>query len=223
MDNHSGAAGILGLGAAVVAFFLLRKFFPALATVFLSLGIAAAVVVALLVVAVLFFAFRKPKETEKDWKKKEQDIVLAKGRANLMELRKLSMKMKHPRIRTLSEELCGSIDKILRTLKEHPQDILRARRFLNESLPMMGSILTTYKKLEDSGVPAEESAAKTEACLRDLQTAMEKQYASLFTDDVLDMAVEMETLKMVCRREGFMPDEPAEAEEEEAEGVTLTL
>ena len=223
MNDHSGVAGILGLGAAVAVFFLLRKFFPSLAKVFLSLGIAAAVVVVLLVVMVLFFAFRKPKEPEKDWKQKEQDAVLAKGRANLLELRKLSLKIKHPRIRKLSEELCSSIEKILRTLKDHPQDILRARRFLNESLPMMGSILTTYKKLEDSGVPVEESAAKTEACLQDLQAAMEKQYASLFTDEVLDMAVEMETLKMVCRREGFMPDEPAEAKEEETEGVTLTL
>lgn len=219
-QRFGGVVGLLGLA---VLFFLLRAFVPALAKLFLILGGVAALGVAALVAVVVFFAFRKPEEPAKDWKKKEQNAVLAKGRTDLMELRRLSMKIRHPGIRKRSEELCGSIDKLLRTLKEHPQDILRVRRFLNESLPMMGNILTTYKKLEDSGVPVEETAGRAEAALRDLFSAMEKQYAQLFEDDVLDMSVEIETLKLVCRRDGLLTGEVAAEPEEEEQGITLTL
>ena len=72
MNNRSGGIGILGLAGLVAAFFILRKFVPALAKLFLILGGIAAIGVVVLVIMVLFLAFRKPKKTPE-----EQSVLMA--------------------------------------------------------------------------------------------------------------------------------------------------
>ena len=222
MDQHPGGAGVLGLLALAAAFWLLYKFIPSLARIFLILGGIAALGVAALVAVVLWFAFRKPKKTVKQQIAENTAAILQNGRSGLMELRRLGMRIRHQQIRRLNEEICGVADKIIRTLKEQPEDIPRIHQFIDYYLPTLGKILTKYVRLEESGVPADSITESVVSCLGDIRTAMEKQYANLFENDILDLSVEMEVLTQICKRDGLLPEEDFRLPDNE-QGVTLTL
>ena len=86
MNLRSGGSGILGLIVLAGGFLLLRKFVPALAKLFLILGGVAALGVAALVVAAIYFAFRKPKKTVEQQIHENAASTLQKGRTQLMDL-----------------------------------------------------------------------------------------------------------------------------------------
>ena len=163
--------------------------------------------VALLVALVIFFAFRKPKGTSAKPADRDVETILAKGRSNLVELRQLTMRLKNQQVRSLSEDVCGVIDKILKALKEQPEDIPTVRRFFNYYLPALGGILLNFLRLEKSGVPAADTTEKVITCLRDIRIAMEKQYANLFDNDKLDLTVEMEVLRQMCKQDGLLAED----------------
>jgi len=222
MNQRPGRAGILGLLALAAAFWLLRKFVPSLARLFVVLGGIAALGMAALVAAVLFFALRKPKKTVKQQIAENAAAILQNGRSGLMELRRLGMRVRHQQIRQLNEEICGVAGKILKTLKEQPEDIPRTHQFFDYYLPTLGKILTKYVRLEESGVPADSITESAVSCLGDIRTALEKQYANLFENDMLDLSVEMEVLTQICKRDGLLSEEDFRLPDNE-QGVTLTL
>ena len=167
MENgkNTGFLGFLGLIACVALYFVSRRFFPALSTLLLWIfGIAAALIV-VLVVVVLFFAFHKPKKTPEQERSEVQETVLKKARASLMELRTSAMRVKQQQVRDSARNICATLDQILKELKNQPEDIAKARSFLNHSLPMLSGILRKYIRLEQSGVPNEDVTAQTISCL----------------------------------------------------------
>ena len=190
------------------------------ASVFWTAIVAAGILVALLVALVMFFAFWKPKAKNSETAAGEEASVLAKGRSDLLELRQLIMRLKNQQIRSRSEEICAISDKIIRALREQPKDIPRARQFFHYYLPTVGEILRKYKILEESGIPASDTTENVISCLGVIQTAMEKQYANLFDDDKLDLTVEIEVLKQMCRRDGLLADDDFKTESGE-QGITL--
>ena len=222
MENHSGKLWIIGLVGAVAVYALLRRVLPSLADLLLAAGGIIAALLALLVGVVVYFAFRKPKGKAGESKAADPGVVLSKGRSNLMELRRMGLRVKNREIQGVNEEICGEIEKILRTLKEQPEEIPGVRKFFNYYLPTLGTILRKYIRLEESGVPAEEITRSTVSCLKDIRTAMEKQYTALFDDDILDLTAEMEALKMACRRDGLLTEEEFKLQEG-GQSLTLTL
>ena len=182
--------------------------------------IAAGIFIALLVALVIFFAFRKPNAKNNDTAPGEETDVLTKGRSKLLELRQLNMRLKNRQIRSHSEEICSIVDKIIRALREQPEDIPRARQFFNYYLPTLGEILRKYRILEESGVPASDATENVASCLEVIRAAMEKQYENLFDDDKLDLTVEIEVLKQMGLRDGLLTDDDFRAEGGE-QGITL--
>lgn len=75
------------------------------------------------------------------------------------------MRLKNQQVRSLSEDVCGVIDKILKALKEQPEDIPTVRQFFNYYLPTFGDILLSFLRLGKSGVPAADTTEKVIACL----------------------------------------------------------
>ena len=150
-NSSSGIGGLLGIVACIAAFFVARKFFPSLGKLLLIAGI----VLVVLIVAIVIIVIACSKSTAKDKKKTglsdEASAVLSKGRTQLMDLRRNGMCIKNQQIRTESEVICKSVDKILRTLREQPEDIPEARQFFNYYLPTFGKIISKYLMLEKSG------------------------------------------------------------------------
>ena len=209
MENgkNTGLLGFLGLLACVALYFVARKFFPSLSTLMLWIfGIAAALIVVLEAV-VLFAAFHKPKKTPEQEHSEAQETVLKKARASLMELRTSAMRVKQQQVRDSARNICITLDQILKELKNQPEDIAKARSFLNHSLPMLSGILRKYIRLEQSGVPNEDVTAQTISCLQDLETAAQKQYQNLFDNDIVDITADMEVLTQLCRQNGLLEEE----------------
>lgn len=219
-DTSLGALGILGMAGAVILFLVLRKFFPTLSTILLVVFGIILLLIILLVILVIYFSRQKPKEKEGSRITEDTEAVLARGRSNLMEIRRLQVQIRNQQIRTLSEEICRVADKILRTLKSQPEDIPGVRQFLNYYLPTLGNILLKYERVEKSGIPTDNMEENVIDCLEKIKNAMDRQYANLFNNDILDLSVEMEVLTQACKRDGLLTDEDVQGTKE---GVKLTL
>lgn len=217
MDNKksSGLGGLVGVIGVIAVFLVIRNLFPLLAKILLIVGGILAVLVIGLVVMLVVSA---SKDNADGKPQQQNDDLLTKGRKNLLELRRIALTVKNTQVRSENEQICRTVEKILAVLKDQPQDIPAVRQFLNYYLPTLGSILRKFAKVEQSGVDAGDMVVSTLACLRDIQTAAEKQYANLFEDDLLDLSVEMEALTIACQRDGLLEEKP-----EESTGITLTL
>ena len=219
-NQSSGGLGILGLIGAAVLFLILRRFSPSLSRLFLIIGIIAISCVLVLVALVLYFAFRKPKK--KPDSASDRAVLLQKGRSDLLELRQLTLRIHDQRIRKSGEEVCQVVEKILAALKEQPEDIPKARQLFSYYLLTFSGILQRYARLEQSGVPVADDAEKVAVCLDGIQVAMRKMYDSLYDDDKLDLTVEIETLKQICRQDGLLAEDVVQIEDGE-QNITLSL
>ncbi len=219
-NQSSGGLGILGLIGAAVLFLVLRRFFPSLSKALLVIGCIVVFCVIALVVLVMYFAFRKPKK--KPGPANDRTVLLQKGRSDLLELHQLALRVKNQEIRASSERVCQVIQKILGTLKEQPEDIPKARQLFSYYLPTLGGILQRFIYLEQSGVHTADTTEKVISCLNSIQSAMEKLYASLFDDDKLDLTVEIEVLKQLCKQDGLLAESIVQAQDGE-QNITLTL
>ena len=214
-NGSSGIVGLLGLVFFAALFFLSRRLFPGFSKIILILGVIAVLLIVIFAAIVLYFAFngteKKPKKEQNTQGAKgaqEQiDEIYANGRRTLVDLRMRATRVKNRQVRSLCEEICASADKILKTTKEHPENLGAVRQFLNYYLPTMGSILIKYVRLEESDIPTEEISEKTIHHLSDINIAMQKQYENLFAGDILDLSVEMEALTQACKRDGLLSDD----------------
>lgn len=210
-DQKSGgriAAALLG-AAAVLALLLSRLSVSGVVRLLLKLALIVLIALAVLVGVMLFFALHKSKDASAPKApelSKENEALLTQGRANLAQLRSMAARIRNSEIRGKCAPICASIDKILKALREQPEDIPRVRSFFNYYLPTLGTILTKYEYLERSHAPLDEMTVKVSGCLDQIAAAMEKQYANLFEDDILDMTAEMQTLTAVCRKDGLLTD-----------------
>ena len=206
-NNPFEITGILGIAVCVGLFLLVRKLFPALAALMLCLAGIAGVVIAVLIGLVIYFSVRGNKE------KNDPDspaAVLSKARTDLMELRRMQLKIRNCEIAELCRGLTATGDKILAVLKQKPNEVSDARQFLNYYLPTLGKILTSYVRVEESGSMTEEMQNSTVIHLGEIRKAMEKQYIGLFDSDKLDLTVDMEALTLACRRDGLLEEDEDE-------------
>jgi len=221
MDNQSsGLLGFLGLVGCIAALVFLRRFAPFLSGILMTIVIVVAVLILLLVILVIFFAFQKT--DNKGNLTDEQAAIFSKGRANLMELRRITMRIRSNEIRSLSNQICATAEKILKTLKEKPDSIPAQRQFFNYYLPTLGSILTKYLRVEKSDVPSQNMEENVVSYLKDIKNAMDKQYENLFENDILDLSVEMEAMTIACKRDGLLSDDSTQIQDGERK-IDLTL
>ena len=133
--------------------------------------------------------------------------ILNKGRNHLAELRRLHGRIRNLNVKKRAEDICAESEKILGALQQQPEDISMVRQFFNYYLPALGNILLKYLRLEEAGMATEQTTVKVMFCLGEIKTAMEKQYAAIFENDILDLTVEMEALTQACKRDGLLVSE----------------
>lgn len=220
-NNRSGAIGLVGLIGCIALFFVLRRFVPFLSTLLLIIGGVVLALIVLLVVLVIVFS-RKGEKTGREGNQIQK--TASSDRAQLIELRRLTVRIRHAEIHEAGNRICNSVDSILRTLKENPKDNSSVRRFRNYYLPTVIKILSKYLTIEESGIPAEETALSTLSCLKEVQVALQKFHESLYDGEKMDLSVEMKVLKTMCKRDGLLPDEAfSDSDEEEETASTSTF
>ena len=203
-NNSSGIAGILTFAGCAVLFLVARKLFPSLVTVFLWAAVIAAVLGIVFIGLVIYFSVTTGKKEKEPGSPSE---ILTKARSDLMELRRMQVKIRDREIVSLSREIIAIGEKILFALNKKPKSVSGARQFLGYYLPTLAKILGTYTRVEESGSMTDELKASAASHLGEIKKAMEKQYDSLFDDDKLDLTVDMEALTLACKRDGLLDDE----------------
>ena len=152
----------------------------------------------------------------------EAKRILNKGRDHVNELRRLLGRIQNLNVKKRGEDICAESEKILFALRQQPEDIPMVRRFFNYYLPTLGNILLKYLRLEESGMATEQTTVKVMSCLGEIKVAMEKQYAAIFENDLLDLTVEMEALTRACKRDGLLVSEEFTIREGNRE-INLTI
>ena len=206
-QESSGLFSFLGLIISVIALLFARRYVPNIANLLLILIGVCIFLLILLVVIVIYFSLRKPKITGTQTPSDDNSVLIKNGRKQLLGIRNTSLSVKNTKIRSLTSDICVSIEKILSYLKNRPQQVDDLKQFFHYYLPTSEKILLKYKEIESSGIPKDEITESTITCLEDIKLAMEKQYSSLYDDDILDLTVEMEVLKQICKRDGLLTDE----------------
>ena len=199
-DNRFGFIGTLGLIGCIALFLLACRFLTIL------LWIVGIVVVGMVILIALVIYFTVTGAKEKN-NPDSPTAVLSKARADLMELRRVQVKIRNREIMSLCRDITDTVDKILSVLKQKPQIISEARQFLHHYLPTLGKILKSYVQLEEGGSLTDELKNSTVTHLGEIKKAMEKQYNSLFDEDKLDLTVDMEALTLACKRDGLLDEE----------------
>ena len=220
--GSSGAGGIIGIIVAVIAAAALiftGVRFPSIFTVVLWILAAVAVIAVVIIVFIIVLGNKAGSSNgEKTIKNSrgetldaDQSSVILGGREQLMEIRRMLVRLHNTAIRTSGNEVCGVIDKILQTLKDKPEKIRGMSQFLNYYLPTIKDVISHYQYLENNGVVTGEKGTgetgeKVVAFLTDTKTAMDRQYNNLFNSDKLDIAVDMEAMTINLKRDGLLDD-----------------
>lgn len=206
---------VLVIGAALLV--LLPKLsLTGVARLILKLALIVAIALAALVVLLIVLALHRPKEEREKEKAanaaqmrtREDARRLSEGRAQLTQLRLLGARIRNAALRAKCTPIFDTAERIFRELREHPEDFSRVRSLFAYYLPLLGTILTKYEYLERSGAPIGEMEEKVGECLEQMTLALEKLYAGLFEDDMIDLSAEMQTLSALCRRDGLLEDAP---------------
>ncbi len=218
-------SGGIVLIVIVVALALIRKFVPSVFSAFAWIaGIAAVVLIAVIVLIVLLAnkAVKSLKKSDPSPNPDpvqtqtgtaglppEQAEIINKGRADLLNVRRILSRIHNFEISKAGNDICASLDKLLQTLREKPEKIKGCRQFLNYYIPTLADVLTKYNRLETNGVVTEENTEKVKNFLIDFRKASGKQYQSLFEDDKLDMTVDIEAMTIAIKRDGLLDEDMA--------------
>ena len=229
--SSGGGAVLLFVAAVAAAIAILMPGGSAAGAAKAVLKIVLLVLAAItvLTVVILIFALHKSSGGAAEQKEpkpelsKENEALLTQARSNLAQLRAMAARIRNPQIRAKCTPICDTAGKILKALREQPEDIPTVRKFFNYYLPTLGKILTKYEYLERSHAPLEEMSEKVSGYLDQIQSAMERQYANLFEDDLLDMTAEMQTMTAVCRKDGLLTGDGVDAEGSDGTSIRLTL
>ena len=121
MDEKStGAVGILAIAVCIGVLIAAKIFFPSLFTVLLwIIGIIIALIL-VLIGAVIYFAFRKPKPGEEETAKSKANRIISDGRNKVMSIRRNVMSIKNTAVKNSGIKVCSGADKILGVLRQKP-------------------------------------------------------------------------------------------------------
>lgn len=206
--NNNGSNFSLGGLAAVAVIVLAAGLLGGKTGVITVLAVAIGIIV-LIVAAVLFFAFKGSAEDAENHPSRqvlssEDAAILSAARKELTELRVLNARIDNSEIRSVSNQVCGTVEKILKAMKDDPSRITAGQMFLQYYLPTQHKILNKFEQIEESGIDVTELTQKVLAHLGEIRTASEKQLVNIFDNDICDISAEMELMSYSCREDGLL-------------------
>lgn len=205
MKQKNGLFTEVAVSAAVSLVFLLLLF------AFRFHFLAAALIAALLYLAVSLI--RKPNRfrigkievgSEDDFKALQATI--GEGYQKMDEIREMEKKISDREIRGKVSQIIAAADKIFAYLEKNPDKIRAARRFFSYYLETTGKILTRYLELSSPGIRSDEisqTLSKVSNILSVIETAFEKQLATLMSNDRMDLESEISLLENTIKMENF--------------------
>lgn len=105
--------------------------------------------------------------------------------------------------------VCENIKSILDAVEKDRDLIVKLNDFYSYYLPGLLNIINTYDNLESSSNKTEEAEVFENnfiLFLRQMGEAFSKKYYNLFSDEVLDSKLEMETMMRILKTDGLLED-----------------
>lgn len=132
--------------------------------------------------------------------------TITKGQAMLRQIREANNAIPDPDITRKLYSIEHLCIQIFRTVSENPDKASRIRKFMNYYLPTTVKMLDNYRTMTERGVSYTEVSRAKEALGRGLsmiETATQKQLDSLFQENAMDVATDIDVLEQMLKRDGF--------------------
>ena len=136
----------------------------------------------------------------------EIDELILEGQKYLKQMREADIAIEDEtvslQIRRL-EEICK---KIFEFVAENPKKAPQIRKFMNYYLPTTMKLLSSYDKLEDTGITGtniSETMLSIERMMNTIVMAFEKQLDYLFADEAMDISTDITVLEGMLAQEGL--------------------
>jgi len=208
MDKFQGNKSIGIIIAVLVAIFLILKLTGSSAAgIFLFIAAIILAAFVILVLVITLFAIAKGK---KDFESMPQNKAAAEvpqeireAKTALLENGRLMRRIKNMNVKTHAQKDYDLCSKIIDTITKQPDEVRRCVQFFTYYLPTYGTVLEKYIVLEEGGVDLEAAAEKAVTCLDNMQSALDKQYRNLYSNELLDLTVEMNALDTIMKKDGF--------------------
>ncbi|MBR2789259.1 MAG: 5-bromo-4-chloroindolyl phosphate hydrolysis family protein [Eggerthellaceae bacterium] len=140
---------------------------------------------------------------------------LKSARQTITEEKLLVGRVNDSSVRESATRVLEGATKVLETLAQKQEKIYQSHQYLNYYLPTLGLILKKFGTLEANGMATDAMRDKVVKYLGDIEEVMNKQYESLFSDDILDLAVEMEAMTISCKRDGLLSEDDVQIKDGE--------
>ncbi|PKL41205.1 MAG: hypothetical protein CVV44_00780 [Spirochaetae bacterium HGW-Spirochaetae-1] len=130
--------------------------------------------------------------------------VVEEGVAKLKNIRNNTRKIDNNTVAEKIIEICRVGLDIFENIKIHPEDLQRAKPFINYYLDATDKIVSRYVELSRNSNNPEirDSLDRVEAMLDQIQETYKKQLRYLLEDDVLDLNTEITVLERTMKLEG---------------------
>jgi hypothetical protein len=114
-----------------------------------------------------------------------------------------SEQIRQPELQARLRRIAGLGRDILRLLEERPNDLRRARKFLNVYLDGVQRVVTGYARThERASSPALNASFRR--VLENIEQVFAEQHQRLLDSDIMDLDVQIEVLNAQLRREGLL-------------------
>lgn len=205
MKQKKGLFIEVAVSVAVSLVFLLLLF------VFRFHFLVAALAAVLLYVAVSLILkpnrFRLGKiEVDNEDDFKALQATIGEGYRKMEEIRGMEKKVADPQVRGKVSQIIAAAGKIFAYLEKNPEKIRAARRFFSYYLETTSNILSRYLELSSQGIRSDEisrTLSKVGNILSVIETAFEKQLATLMSNDIMDLESEISLLENTIKMENF--------------------
>ena len=208
-DTNNTFSGVIIAIVLVTAVFLVLKLTgSSYAGVFLLIAGLALAAFLLLIILITVFAITSGK---KDYEKRSNAVSVSSSepeeiraaKETILDINRFMRRIKNPAVKARAQETYDLCSKIITTVSRQPDETERSRQFFSYYLPTFATVLEKYLTLEEAGVDPELAEEKILGCLGSMNSALEKQYRNLFSNEILDLTVERNALETIIRKDGL--------------------
>lgn len=222
--NKGKASPVLVLLLLLAMIYILNpvRLIPAIIKLRFKGAVLVLIGIALLVILVMYYAFRQNNKQDKPEEQQLTDAISAKARQRIVQLRSMGMNIKDKNISSRTEEICQVVEKMMSVSENDTDKTVQVDRFIDNYLITLGSVLTKFARLETNNSLTDDVTANAIDCLEKIRTAAENHTQSILKNDMMDIAAEMETLLAMAKRDGLLAEEGFSFGDEQQQ-VTLVL
>ena len=136
----------------------------------------------------------------------EIDDLILEGQKYLKKMQEADIAIEDETVSQQIRRLEEISKKIFEFVAENPKKAPQIRKFMNYYLPTTMKLLSSYDKLEDTGITGtniSETMLSIERMMNTIVMAFEKQLDYLFADEAMDISTDITVLEGMLAQEGL--------------------